>query len=69
MLDLTFPRRGLVRYRTPLTSVHTKFNPDQWVRNSINLLVLAARAAYEDDDALTAYKKVLRSIRRNTPAA
>jgi hypothetical protein len=46
------------------TSVHTKFNPDQWARSSINSLILAARAAYEDDDALPAYKKVLRSIRR-----
>jgi hypothetical protein len=46
------------------TSVRSRFNPDRWVRSSVDSFVRAARAAYEDDDAIPAYKKVLRSIRR-----
>jgi len=42
----------------------SRFNSDQWVRTSVNSFVRAARAAYENDDAIPAYKKVLRSINR-----
>jgi hypothetical protein len=46
------------------TSVRSKFNSDQWVRASVDSFVRAARAAYGNDDAIPAYKKVVRSIRR-----
>lgn len=35
---------------------------DAWVRARIDALVLAAQAAYENDDALPAYQRVLKSI-------
>jgi hypothetical protein len=41
-----------------------KFDPDNWVRARIDALVPAARAAYENDDALPAYQRVLKSILR-----
>ncbi len=41
-----------------------KADPDAWVKARIDALVLAARAAYEDDDALPAYQRVLKSIAR-----
>ena len=46
------------------TSIRSRFNPDQWLAASVDSFVRAARSAYEDDDAIPAYKKVLRSIRR-----
>ncbi|PYT04413.1 MAG: hypothetical protein DMF60_15425 [Acidobacteria bacterium] len=45
-------------------SARSVFNPDAWVRSKVDALVLAARAAYEDDDALPIYHKVLKSIAR-----
>ena len=45
-------------------SARLAFNPDVWVRSKVDALVLAARAAYEDDDALPGYQKVLKSIAR-----
>src|SRR6266849_1525068 len=41
-----------------------KFDPDAWVRARVNALVVAARAAYQDDDKLPAYDRVLNSIAR-----
>jgi hypothetical protein len=41
-----------------------KFDPDAWVRARVDALVLAARAAYQDDDKLPAYERVLNSIAR-----
>lgn len=39
-----------------------KAQPDAWVTGSVDALVRAARAAYEDDDALEAYQRVLGGI-------
>lgn len=39
-----------------------KSQPDAWVTARVNALVLAARAAYENDDALPGYEKVLDGI-------
>ena len=36
--------------------------PDAWVRAKVDALVLAARAAYDNDEALPAYERVLNSI-------
>jgi hypothetical protein len=41
-----------------------KSQPDSWVRGSIDSLVLAARRAYERDNAQTAYERVLDGIGR-----
>src|SRR5262245_27380513 len=46
------------------TSVRSRFNSNQWVRSSVDSFVRAARAAYENDDAIPSYKKVVKSIRR-----
>ena len=51
-------------------SLHTspssriKFDPDAWVRARVDALVVAARAAYQDDDKLAGYQRVLNSIAR-----
>ncbi len=42
----------------------SKFDRDVWVRAKIDALVLAASAAYDDDEALPAYRRVLKSIAR-----
>jgi hypothetical protein len=39
-----------------------KAQPDPWVAARIDALVLAARRAYEDDDAIPAYSKILDGI-------
>src|SRR6266852_6186157 len=41
-----------------------KTQPDAWVKESVDALVLAARRAYESDDAQTAYERVLDGITR-----
>jgi hypothetical protein len=41
-----------------------KTQPDAWVKGSVNALVLAARRAYENDSAQTAYERVLDGITR-----
>ena len=52
------------------TSLHAsppsriKFDADSWVRARVDALVVAARAAYQDDDKLPAYERVLNSIAR-----
>ena len=45
-------------------SSRLKTDPDAWVKTRIDALVLTARAAYEDDHALPAYERVLKSIAR-----
>src|SRR6185295_2480714 len=46
------------------TSAKFKFDSETWVRLKVDALVQAARAAYESDDALPAYERVLKSIAR-----
>jgi hypothetical protein len=41
-----------------------KSRPDAWVNGRVNALVLAARRAYESDNAQTAYERVLDGITR-----
>lgn len=41
-----------------------KSQPDSWVTGRVNALVLAARRAYESDNAQTAYERVLDGITR-----
>lgn len=41
-----------------------KSQPDAWVTGQVNALVLAARRAYESDNAQTAYERVLDGITR-----
>jgi len=45
-------------------SAKFKFDSETWIRLKVDALVQAARAAYEDDDALPAYERVLKSIAR-----
>lgn len=45
-------------------SRRSKFNPDAWARAKVDALVVAARAAYNDDDALPSYRRALKSIAR-----
>lgn len=47
-----------------LSFTRSKFNPENWVRAEVNTLVAAARAAFEDDEALPAYHKELAAITR-----
>jgi hypothetical protein len=42
-----------------------KFDPDAWVTARVDALVLAARAAYENDESLPSYQKALKSIARS----
>ncbi len=49
-----------VVHAAPCTRV--KAAPDVWVAAKVDALVLAARRAYEDDDALPAYSRVLDGI-------
>src|SRR5437867_225904 len=46
------------------SSARSKFDPDAWVRKKVDALALSARAAYEDERALSIYHKVLNSIAR-----
>lgn len=70
-------KRCLMRFRLSLilcfhllgdhTSVafsgaHTKPDPDAWVKAKVDALVQAAHAAYENDDAVPAYERVLNRI-------
>jgi hypothetical protein len=52
------------QYPYASSAARLKSDPDAWVRAKVDALVLAARAAYEDDDALPAYERVLKSIAR-----
>jgi hypothetical protein len=46
----------------PSTCVQVKSQPEAWVASSVDGLVAAAHAAYEEDEALPAYEKVLGGI-------
>jgi hypothetical protein len=46
------------------TSATAGFDTEAWVNRSVNALVASARAAFEDDDAIPAYHKVVASIER-----
>ena len=39
-----------------------KAQPDSWVMTEIDALVLAARVAYENEEAQTAYDRVIKGI-------
>lgn len=45
-------------------STQPKFDKDAWVRARVNALVVAARAAFSDDDAVDAYRREVTSIAR-----
>jgi hypothetical protein len=45
-------------------SKHSKFDPNVWVRSRIDALVTQAHAAFDDDEQLPAFRKVLDSINR-----
>ncbi len=47
---------------TPSECARAKAEPDAWVARSVDVLVRSALAAYEDDDALPAYQRVLGRI-------
>jgi hypothetical protein len=51
---------GVTAHAAPCASVKSK--PDAWVAAKVDALVVAARVAYADDDALPAYEKVLDGI-------
>jgi len=51
---------GTVAAAVPCASVSAR--PDAWVNSRVDALVNAARGAYEDDDAVPAYEKVLDEI-------
>src|SRR5437868_13387458 len=51
---------GDLPYASP--SRRLKFDPDAWVNAKVDALVPAARAAFEDDEALPAYERVLNSM-------
>lgn len=56
---------ALVALSRPVSpSTKFKFDSEAWVRLKVDALVQAARAAYENDDALPAYERVLKSIAR-----
>ena len=46
------------------SSARLKFNSDAWVRATVDALVQAAHKAYDNDEAVPAYKRVLTSIAR-----
>jgi hypothetical protein len=46
----------------PGSCAQARLRPDEWVERSVDSLVTAALAAYENDDALPRYRGVLRAI-------
>ena len=48
--------------RAASTCTSVRSQPDAWVSGKVDALVRAARAAYEDDDAIPAYQRVLDGI-------
>ena len=63
-LCLLFLCLALIGETLHASTVRPRFNPDQWVHASVDSFVRAARAAYESDKAIPAYKRVVRSIHR-----
>ncbi len=53
---------GNAAYAAPPSCARVKLQPDAWVTAKVDALVTAARAAYERDEALEAYQRVLGSI-------
>lgn len=53
---------GYVASASPSLCAHVKPQPEAWVASKVDALVVAAHAAYEDDEALPAYEKVLGGI-------
>jgi hypothetical protein len=47
---------------SPATCARVKSQPEAWVASRVDSLVVAAHAAYEDDEALPAYERVLSGI-------
>jgi len=45
-------------------SKHSRFDPNVWIRSRIDALVTQAHAAFDDDEQLPAFRKVLDSINR-----
>jgi hypothetical protein len=43
----------------PMSCAHIRSRPDEWVASSVDALVRAARAAYDDDEAEPAYERLL----------
>jgi hypothetical protein len=67
---LMFPRIGILVFCLALAGgvaratpcARVKSQPDAWVKARADALILAARAVYEDDDALTVYERVIDNI-------
>ncbi|HEV7505716.1 MAG TPA: hypothetical protein VGS07_12465 [Thermoanaerobaculia bacterium] len=53
---------GYVASASPSTCVRVKSQPQAWVASRVDALVVAAHAAYEDDEALPAYQRELGEI-------
>src|SRR5436305_3134429 len=53
---------GYVASASPSTCARVKSQPQAWVASRVDALVVAAHAAYEDDEALPAYERVLGGI-------
>jgi hypothetical protein len=53
---------GYVASASPSPCARVRSQPQAWVASRVDALVVAAHAAYEDDEALPAYEKVLGGI-------
>src|SRR3978361_841292 len=53
---------GYVASASPSPCARVRSQPQAWVASRVRALVVAAHAAYEDDEALPAYEKVLGGI-------
>jgi hypothetical protein len=53
---------GYVASASPSTCARVKSQPEAWVASRVDALVVAAHAAYEDDEALPAYQRELGEI-------
>ncbi|HEX3555945.1 MAG TPA: hypothetical protein VIA62_22235 [Thermoanaerobaculia bacterium] len=53
---------GYVASASPSPCARVKSQPEAWVASRVDALVAAAHAAYEDDEALPAYERVLGGI-------
>jgi hypothetical protein len=58
-VDVAFVGVASAHVSSPSTCARVKAQPDAWVASRVDALVLAARGAYEDDEALPAYERVL----------
>lgn len=60
VIALCFLFMGTVIYAAPCTQIAAR--PDEWVGREVNALVLTAHSAFEKDETLPAYQKVLDEI-------